>query len=107
MGANKTLDSIKKITKAVTGMKEITENLDDNLAIHKTSSQHTTRSSKKDEEEMLADILTLDAFTHVPNRHHKSFTSIRSSPMRYLNVGDFHKWLDNHCAQMIPPDDSE
>ena len=104
MGANKTLDSIKKITKAVSGLKEITENVDDNLNIHKTSAQHTTRSSKEDEKAMLADILPLDVFNHVPNRYHNSFPSIKSSPMRYLKICEFHQWLDIHCAQMIPPD---
>ena len=107
MGANKTLDSIKKITKAVSGFKKITENLDDNLNIYKTyktSARHTIRSSKKDEKAMLADILPLDVFNHVPNRYHNSFPSIKSSPMRYLRICEFHQWLDMHCAQMIPPD---
>ena len=70
MGANKTLNSISKICRATTGINQVTEA--NAVGIHKKSVQHTTRDSLEDEKEMIADLIKLDPFTHVPLRFHKS-----------------------------------
>ena len=73
MGANKTLNSISKICRATTGINQVTEANDHAVGIHKKSVQHTTRDSLDDEKEMIADLIKLDPFTHVPLRFHNSF----------------------------------
>ena len=90
---NKTLNSISKVCKATTGIHQIVEGFDSSVGIHKTSVQHTTRDSLKDEKEMVSDLLRLNPFNHMPARFHDSFPDIKRSPLRYLNIVDYHQWL--------------
>lgn len=100
MGPNKTINSISKVCKATTGLQQITQQFDSSIDIHKTSVQHTTRDCLKDEKEMVADLIQLDPFNHEPARSHDSFPDIKKCPLRYLNVVDFHQWLDKHKREL-------
>ena len=99
-GPNKTLSSISKVCKATTGIHQIVEEFDSSVGIHKTSVQHTTRDSHKDEKEMVSDLLRLNPFNHIPARFHDSFPEIKRSPLRYLNIVDFHQWLAKHMEEL-------
>ena len=57
-GPNKTLSSISKVCKATTGIHQIVEEFDSSVGIHKTSVQHTTHDSHKDEKEMVSNLHT-------------------------------------------------
>ena len=46
--------------------------------------------------EMIADLVQLDPFRIMPGRYHESFPEIKSCPLRYLNIVEFHQWLDKH-----------
>ena len=100
MGPNKTIFSISKMSKVVSGMAEVLELYDKSLKIHKSSAQHTGRDCLKEEKEMVADLLELDPFTHIDGRSHTSFPEIRRSPLLNLNIVDFHKWLDKHKNEL-------
>lgn len=52
-GPNKTIQSISKVCRAVSGIKEVTENFDVSSNIHQSSMQHTIRNANVDEEEMI------------------------------------------------------
>ena len=86
--------------KATNGIKEVKEQFDASAGIHPTSVQHTTRESLKDEKEMVADLIQLDPFTRVPGRCHDSFPEIERCPLRYLNIVEFHQWLDKHKQEL-------
>ena len=96
MGPNKTLKSISKVCKAANAIKEVKEQFDTSAGIRHTSVQHTTRDSLADEKEMIADLVQLDPFRIMPGRYHESFPEIRSCPLRYLNIVEFHQWFDKH-----------
>lgn len=96
MGPNKTIDSISKICKAANGIKDIVENFDGKLLLHQESLHHSKPSSMKDEIFMINELLKLKPFEHNEGRYHKSFPNIKRSPRRYLNIVDFHKWLERH-----------
>ncbi|KAL9978174.1 hypothetical protein ACROYT_G015665 [Oculina patagonica] len=98
MGPN--INSISKVCKATTGLQQITQQFDLSIGIHKTSVQHTTRDSLKDEKELVADLIQLDHFNHVPARSHDSFPDIKKCPLRYFNVVDFYQWLDKHKREL-------
>lgn len=100
MGPNKTIQSISKVCKATNGITEVKEQFDDSAGIHKSSVQHTTRDSLKDELEMIADLIRLDPFKKVPGRCHDSFPEIKRCPLRYLNIVEFHQWLDKHKQEL-------
>ena len=100
MGPNKTVLSISKICKAVSGIKEIIENTNDILSVPKSSSKHTTSSSKEDEINMINDLMELDPFNHVAGRSHNSFPDIKRTPLKYLDIISFHQWLEVHRKQL-------
>lgn len=100
MGSNKTIKSIGRVCKAVSGIKEIVENYSKELGMHSTSTEHTTTDSKNDEVAMITDLLTLKPFTATPGRAHRSFAEIKRSPLLYLNVPKFHEWLDKHKREI-------
>ena len=100
MGANKTLNSISKVCKATTDISHIMEQFDHSAGIHKKSVQHTTRDSLEDEKGMVDDLMRLDPFTHVPSRSHDSFPDVKACPLRYLNIVEFHQWLENHKEEL-------
>ena len=100
MGPNKTFKSISKVCKATNGIKEVTEQFDASACIHQSSVQHTTRDSLKDEKEMVEDLVQLDPFQKVPERCHNSFPDIKRCPLRYLNIVEFHQWLDKHKQEL-------
>jgi hypothetical protein len=100
MGPNKTIPSISKLTKAVSGMTEVLQSYDQGLNIHKSSVQHTGRDFLKEEKEMVEDLVKLDPFTHIDGRSHESFPEIQRSPLLKLNIVNFHQWLDIHKSQL-------
>ena len=100
MGPNKTFQSISKVCKATNGIKEVTEQFDASASIHQSSVQHTTRDSLKDEKEMVEDLVQLNPFQKVPERCHNSFPDIKRCPLRYLNIVEFHQWLDKHKQEL-------
>lgn len=96
MGPNKTLQSISKVCKATNGITEVEEQFDKSAGILKSSVQHNTKDSLKDELEMINDLIQLDPFNKVPRRCHDNFPDIKRCPLRYLNIVEFHQWSDNH-----------
>ena len=58
------------------------------------------KSSFKDEKEMVEDIVKVNTFHHIDGRSHEHFPAIKWSPLRYFNVGDFHKWLEKHKKEL-------
>ncbi len=100
MGPNKTPSSISKVCKASNGIHLLVQQFDDSLNIHAKSVQHTTRDSLKDEKEMVAEIVQLDPFNYVPERHHDSFPGIKKSPLKYLDIVEFHQWLTKHKTEL-------
>ena len=100
MGPNKNINSISKICRAANGIKEIVENFDKELEMHKRSVQNKSKKSMDDELEMIQDILTIRPFTYLSQRSHASFPDIKRSPLLYLNITEFHKWLDRHKQEI-------
>ena len=66
----------KKVTDS-NGIKQVVEQFDSTVDIHKVSVQRTTRDSIADEKEMIADLFELNPFNKVPGRSHISFPSIK------------------------------
>ena len=56
LGSNKSIETIDKICRATSGIKEIRDNFDGTTKIHKSSTRHTGRSSHSDEIEMIGDL---------------------------------------------------
>ena len=100
MGPNKSISSISKVCKASNGIHLLIQQFDDSLNIHAKSVQHTIRDSLKDEKDMVAEIVQLDPFNYVQGRHHDSFPGIRKIPLKYLDIVEFHQWLNKHITEL-------
>ena len=100
MGSNKTLNSISNVCKATNGIRQLTEQFDESAGIHKVSVQHITSDSLKDEKEMVDDLIKLNVFNKIPGRSHEIFRYIKRCPLQYLNIIDFHQWLEKHKKQL-------
>ena len=94
LGSNKSLNTIDKICRATSGIKEIRDNFDESVLIHKSSTKHTERSSYNDELEMINDLLELNPFNFISGRAHPTFPSIQSSPSKYIDIVEHHQWLN-------------
>ena len=94
LGSNKSLNTIDKICRATSGIKEIRDNFDESVLIHKSSTKHTERSSYNDELEMINDLLELNPFNFISSRAHPTFPSIQSSPSKYIDIVEHHQWLN-------------
>jgi hypothetical protein len=68
MGPNKTLSSINKVSKAMSGISMIKEQFDKTVGVAKESVQHTTCNSTEDERGMIEDLINLDPFNHIEER---------------------------------------
>ena len=100
MGANKTIENIQTVSRATSGLKMVIENFDKISSTHHVSSKHTTRSSKDDELSMVNDLMQLKPFDHEDGRCFRNFPMIQRCPTKYLDIAEFHCWLDRHKKQI-------
>lgn len=56
---------------------------------------HLSPSSQKNASPQ-KELCKIKPFSCIPGRLHASFPDIKSNPLRYLNINEFHKWLDGH-----------
>lgn len=100
LGANKTLKSISDICKATTGIRTVVEKVDEELNIHRNSTQHTAPSAFNDELGMITELIQLNPFEYSAGRFHACFPDIQRSPMKYLNINDYNNWIKLHQKNM-------
>ena len=101
MGANKTVNAIDLASTASVGIEDITSNYDKASLIPAKSSKHTTRSSREDEINMVADLRRLRPFRKIPSRNHVSFPNISKSALSELDMDDYNRWIQKHIRQLI------
>jgi hypothetical protein len=101
MGANKTPKAIERFSKAAWGEAEIITNFDVAMKIKKPASSHKHKSSEKDENIILADLLQLKPFESIDGRFHEGFPSASSNTLAALNEKAFHDWLKKHKKNLI------
>ena len=100
LGSHKSIQTIDKICKATNRIKEIRNNFDGTTKIHKSSTQHTERSSHSDEIEIIGDLLEFKPFSFESGRLHENFATIKSFPSRYIKIVEHHIWLNTYIKQL-------
>ena len=102
MGANKTPRSIERLRRAAGGIAEIIRNFDEAVAIKKQDSTHKHKSSAKDENLILFDLLELKPFEDINDQCHEGDTLATSSDtLATLNEAAFNEWLDRHKKNIV------
>jgi len=86
LGAQKTLKAVTRATAASSGIEDITNNIEYQKDIPRSSSKHTAASADEDEIEMVKILRGLQPFKIIPKRSHTHFPNIPKSSMDELDV---------------------
>ena len=101
MGANKTVNIIDLALRVSVGIEGITSNYYKASSVPAKSSKHTTRSSREDEFNIIADLRRLRPFRKIPSRNYVSFPNISKSAVSQLDMDDYNRWIQKHVRQLI------
>ena len=94
LGANKTKESIKRVGKCVGMISKVTENLDKQLCVAKTSGKHTISSSKKDMDIIVNELVESEIFTSKNGRKHSICT--KRSIYDKISKLQIRDWVKKH-----------
>ena len=68
LGANVSKESMVQTSRALDGLKEVSDNFDHSIGIHPESSHHTRKSSAKDEQMIMSELKKACPFQYIPGR---------------------------------------
>lgn len=94
LGANKTKESINRVGKCVGMISKVTENLDKQLCIAKTSGKHTVSSSKKDMDMIVKELVESEILTSKHGRKHSVCT--KRSIYDKVSKLEMRDWVKKH-----------
>ena len=58
---------------------------------------------KEDEQKIITELIQLKPFQHTPGRRHDSFPDIKRTPLKYLDYGEFMKWVNEKIEEWVLP----
>ena len=101
MGANKTPKAIERFSMAAGGTMKIVKNFDSEVGIQTKSSSHGHKSSLKDENIVINDLLAIKPFECIENRQHEGFSDASSNTLSTLDYEAFTEWLKKHKKNLL------
>ena len=99
MASNKTETNIANRTRAIYGVKSISQNFDRENSVLIRAKKHSNRSSADDEKIMLKDLRKVRPIKLQPGRFHEAFPNIKLSISKYLDVLRYHEWIHSRQRQ--------
>ena len=102
MGANLTEeDRIVSLSRAMECISSICFQADKALGMHQSSLHHTARSSKKDEQLIIEELLNKsNVFEYVPGRSHCSHSSIQPCISKTADAKKLLTWIHNQKVKL-------
>lgn len=100
IGANISESAIVQSSKSLDGIKTVCENFDKSAGIHADSVHHTTKSSKKDQELVVKQLIQSKVFSYIPGRKHAAFPDIKPNLAHSINAKSLFKWLDTNKQKL-------
>ena len=101
MGANKTPKAIERLSRAAGGTMKIVEAVDSALGIKVKSSEHSHKTSIKDENIIISDLVGLKPFDYIESREHDGFPDASSDTLHTLDYTAFYEWLNRHKKNLL------
>ena len=101
MGANKTPKAIERLSRAAGGTMKIVKAVDSALGIKAKSSDHSHKTSLKDENIIISDLVGLKPFKYIEGREHEGFPDASSDTLNTLDYTAFHEWLNRHKKNLL------
>ena len=96
LGANISEKSIVQTAKSLKNLLMITQNFDSTCKLHPESLHHTTKSSKKDRDLVLTQLVESRVFDYIPGRCHHSFRNIKPRISDCVDISRIVKWIKEH-----------
>jgi hypothetical protein len=93
LGANISDRMIVQTSKSLKSLMEIVQNFDAQCGVNPVSLHHTTRSSKKDQAQVLSHLTEARIFEYIPGRYHSSFATITSRISDCVNFDHLMEWI--------------
>lgn len=100
LGANISDSTIVQIAKSLKTLMDISSNFDHTFELHPESLHHTSMSSKKDRDLILAQLTDSRVFEYIPGRFHPTFRNIKSHISECVNVDKLVAWVRDHQGNM-------
>ena len=101
MASNKTETNIANRTRAIYGVKSISQNFDRECSVLIRAKKHSDRSSADDEKVMLKDLRKKRPFKCQPGRFHEAFPNIKHSIYKDLDVLHYHEWIHSRKGRFF------
>lgn len=100
IGANISESAIVQSSKSLDGIKTVCENFDKSAGIHADSVHHTTKSSKKDQELIVKQLIESRVFSYIPGRKHAAFPNIKPNLAQSIDTKSLFKWLSTNKQKL-------
>ena len=101
MGANLTEDRIVSLSRAMECISSICLQADKALGLHQSSLHHTVRTSIKDEQLIIEELLNKsNVFEYVPGRSHHSHSSIQPCISKTVDAKKLISWIHNQKVKL-------
>ena len=92
MGANKTPKAIERLSRAAgRSTMKIVKAVDSALGVKAKSSDHSHKTSLKDENIIISDLVGLKPFMYIEGREHDGFPDASSDTLNTLDYTAFHE----------------
>ena len=101
LGANKSEKAITRVGKAIGTMTSTIDNFDTVNKVPAESGAHSKKSSEKDLNKVISQLVKSKVFDIVPGRKHKSFSNINTNCIRTLPEQGLKDWMIQHYANLL------
>ena len=99
MGSNVTDKAIVRAGKLLQKHVAIQRQFDADNKVPAQSGKHSRRSSKKDRDKMIEQLISAKVFKSISARHHKSFKKFNNHTYDTFSMTDFHVWIENQLRK--------
>lgn len=100
LGPNISSDSIVQISKSLKALMDTVKNFDRSVCLHPESLHHTRKSSQKDKDLIVTQLIQSNVFGYIPGRSHRSFKNIKSHISDCINIDKLIAWVKEHQAKI-------
>ena len=101
LGANKSEKAITRVGKAIGTMTSILDNFDAVNKVPSESGAHSKKSSEKDLNKIINQLVKSKVFDIIPGQKHKSYPNIKTNCIRTLPEQDLKDWMIKHYANIL------
>lgn len=101
LGPNANKKSIDRICRSMTTSMALMENFDTAVEMYKCSGEHVAKSSSKDLQAIVNELLHQQALVKVPGRSYHFYSDFKSSLLAGLDLQKMFNWIKQHKKHIL------